>query len=194
MAEPSDRPERDVTQLLQDVRHGRPQAESSLIDAVYAELHRLAAARLRGERAETTGPTALVHEAWLRLGLSSAAFDDRRHFFGAAGRVMRQVLVDRHRLRSGRKRAHHRAGDDALDAVAETVALPPIDLLVLDEALDELEALDARMAQIVQLRFFVGFSVEEVAQALEVSERTVKREWNVARAWLGQRLGPDLGG
>ncbi|MBK8097333.1 MAG: sigma-70 family RNA polymerase sigma factor [Planctomycetes bacterium] len=193
MAIPADPgPHRDITRLLQAVRLGEGGAESELVEAVYAELRRLAAARLRGDRAgDTTGPTALVHEAWLRLGLTDSQFTDRRHFFGAAARVMRQALVDHHRRRHGQKRAHVRADDAALDAVAATVALPPIDLLALDEALVALEAIDARMAQIVQLRFFVGLSIEETAAALEASERTVKREWSVAKAWLFQRLGAD---
>lgn len=193
MALPADPgPHRDITRLLQAVRLGEGGAESELVEAVYAELRRLAAARLRGDRlGDTTGPTALVHEAWLRLGLTDSQFTDRRHFFGAAARVMRQALVDLHRRRQGQKRAHVRADDAALDAVAATVALPPIDLLALDEALAALEAIDARMAQIVQLRFFAGLSIEETAATLAASERTVKREWSVARAWLFQRLGVD---
>ena len=184
------RPERDITLLLQSVRNGGAAAEQELVEAVYAELRQLATARLRGDRAgDTTGPTALVHEAWLRLGLPKAAFDDRRHFFGAAARAMRQALVDRHRQRNRQKRLHRLAGDAELDDIAASLPLPPIDLLALDEALTALEAIDGRMVQIVHLRYFAGLSVEETASALEVSERTVKREWNVARAWLYQRLG-----
>ncbi len=187
---PAARPERDITMLLQSVRNGGAAAEQELVEAVYAELRQLAAVRLRGDRAgDTTGPTALVHEAWLRLGLPKAAFDDRRHFFGAAARAMRQALVDRHRQRNRQKRAHRLAEDAQLDNIAASLPLPPIDLLALDEALTALEAFDARMVQIVHLRYFAGLSVEETANALEVSERTVKREWNVARAWLYQRLG-----
>lgn len=186
---------RDITLLLQAVRRGGAAAENDLVAAVYAELRALAAARLRGDRAgDTLGPTALVHEAWLRLGLSRADFADRRHFFGAAARVMRQALVDRHRLHLRRKRDQHLPEDAGLEALAAATQLPPLDLLALDEALDELAAVDERMAKIVQLRYFAGLSVEETAAALEVSERTVKREWNVARAWLYQRLGADAAG
>jgi RNA polymerase sigma factor (TIGR02999 family) len=185
---------RDITRLLHAVRSGESRAEADLADAVYQELHRLAASRLRHERGDlTAGPTALVHEAWLRLGLLEADFADRRHFFGAAARVMRQALVDRHRRQHGQKRGHRRADDIALDTLAATVALPPVDVLALDEALTALEAVDERMAQIVQLRFFAGLSVDETAAALAVSDRTVKREWNVARAWLYQRLGAGRG-
>lgn len=181
----------EITVLLQAVRSGAVSAESDLATAVYRELRQLAAARLRQDRAgDTVGPTGLVHEAWLRLGLTGADFRDRRHFFGAAARVMRQVLVDRHRHRHSQKRDHQRADSDALERLAATMPLPPIDLLALDEAMQALDAVDARMAQIVQLRYFAGLSVPETAALLEVSERTVKREWNVARAWLYQRLGP----
>lgn len=181
---------RDITGLLHAVRQGATDAEADLVGAVYAELRTLAASRLRGERSGITlGPTALVHEAWLRLGLSQADFADRRHFFGAAARVMRQALVDRYRRDVRRMRQLHVHDDEVLAALTATAAPADVDLVALDEALDALEQLDARMAKIVQLRYFAGLSVAETAVALEVSERTVKREWNVARAWLYQRLG-----
>lgn len=179
----------DITVLLQSVRSGSPGAADALLEVVYGQLRALAASRLRGERAGVTvGPTALVHEAWLRLGLVHADFTDRRHFFGAAARVMRQALVDKHRRATSRKATLHTSDDDALQTLAAAPGLPTADLLALDEALDALEQLDDRMAKIVQLRYFAGLSVEETAAALEVSERTVKREWNVARAWLYQRI------
>ncbi len=177
----------DITLLLQAVRGGDRDAEARLIDAVYADLRRLAASGLRN-RPDTAGPTSLVHEAWLRLGLTRADFDDRRHFFGAAARAMRQALVDRYRHRQRLKRGASLAVDAELDALAATAGLPAVDLFALEDARRALEALDARMAQIVQLRFFAGLSVEETAAALAVSERTVKREWNIARAWLYQRI------
>jgi RNA polymerase sigma factor (TIGR02999 family) len=179
----------DITVLLQAVRGGGATAQEELVQAVYQELKRLAGARLRGQQpGQTFGPTALVHEAWLRLGLDAGQFEDRRHFFGAAARAMRQVLVDRYRHHHRAKRAHEIADGADVAAIAASTGLPPADLVALDEALHELEAVDARMAQIVQLRFFAGLSVEETAAALEISERTVKREWSVARAWLFQRL------
>ena len=180
----------DITVLLQSLRHGAPGAADDLLAVVYQQLRALAASRLRGERAGVTqGPTALVHEAWLRLGLDRADFADRRHFFGAAARVMRQALVDKHRRRKSRQQEPHVHDDEALAALAAEPGLPVADLLALDEALEALEQRDERMAKIVQLRYFAGLSVEETAAALEVSERTVKREWNVARAWLYQRIG-----
>lgn len=185
-----DRAGPDVTVMLQAVRQGTAGAEAELIAAVYTQLRTLASARLRGERGGATiGPTALVHEAWLRLGLANADFADRHHFFGAAARVMRQALVDRHRRNVRRQRSKHLHDDAALATIAAATQLPAVDLLALDEALDALERLDARMAQIVHLRFFAGLSVAETAAALATSERTVKREWSVARAWLFQRIG-----
>ncbi|MFO1052734.1 MAG: ECF-type sigma factor [Planctomycetota bacterium] len=181
---------RDITRLLHAARAGDAAAEANLVGSVYAELRSLASTCLRGGDADrTTGPTALVHEAWMRLGLRDAQFDDRRHFFGAAARAMRQALVDAHRARTAQKRSHRREGDAELEAIAATCALSAVDLVALDEALSELEAFDARMAQIVQLRYFAGMSVEETAEILAISERTVKREWSVARAWLFGHLG-----
>ncbi|MCC7395756.1 MAG: sigma-70 family RNA polymerase sigma factor [Planctomycetes bacterium] len=189
MADDTAEPPRDITGLLRAARDDAGAADD-LAAAVYAELRRLAVTRLRGDRAgDTLGPTGLVHEAWLRLGITDAEWNDRCHFFGAAARVMRQVLVDRHRHRHRHKRAHELAPDAAVEAIAATAALPAVDLLALDEALDQLEALDARMASIVHLRFFAGLSVEATAAALDISARTVKREWNVARLWLYQRIG-----
>lgn len=180
----------DITVLLQSLRHGAPGAADDLLAVVYHQLRALAASRLRGERAGVTqGPTALVHEAWLRLGLDRADFADRRHFFGAAARVMRQALVDKHRRAKSRQQEQHLHDDEVLATLAAEPGLPVADLLALDEALEALEQRDERMAKIVQLRYFAGLSVEETAAALEVSERTVKREWNVARAWLYQRIG-----
>lgn len=187
-ARPSAASSDDITRLLGEVRGGAAGAEDRLVEVVYQELRQLAASRLRGERGPVSvGPTALVHEAWLRLGLVRADFVDRGHFFGAAARVMRQALVDRARRRN--RREQQRVPDSALAEVAAAAAVPAVDLLALDEALQALEQLDERMARVVQLRYFVGLSVEETAAALELSERTVKREWNVARSWLGHRLG-----
>ena len=142
----------------------------------------------------TLQATALVHEAWLRL--RGAGFDDRRHFFGAAARVMRQILVDRYRRTHRLKRGGEPdgGGPDLRDRDAadlEAVAaneVADLDLVALGEALDALEAHDPRMAQIVHLRYFAGLSVDETAATLELSPRTVKREWAVARAWLFERM------
>jgi len=182
----------DVTRLLLAVRQGAAGAETALADAVYQDLRQLAGARMRQERDQVTlQATALVHEAWLRLRRSAADFEDRRHFFGAAARVMRQILVDRYRRRHARGGGDPPADAAPLDEleIAAAPALAEVDLIALDEALATLETRDPRMAQIVQLRYFAGLSVDETAAALELSARTVKREWAVARAWLFQRMG-----
>jgi RNA polymerase sigma factor (TIGR02999 family) len=191
---PLDPPPRsdDVTRLLAAVRDGDAAAGDALLAAVYDELRDLAHGRMRREAAgHTLQATALVHEAWLRLRGAAADFADRRHFFGAAARVMRQVLVDRYRRSRQQKRGGDRQRIEGIEGVegfdgVEFAAAPesPVDLVALDEALAALEAHDARMAQVVQLRFFVGLGVEETAAVLEVSPRTVKREWAFARAWL----------
>ena len=176
---------RDVTLLLEAVRKGSDGAHDALLAAVYAELRQLAGAKMRAERAQTLQATALVHEAWLRIRNSTGGFEDRRHFFGAAARVMRQILVERFRRSRSRPSLDDRG--DPLD-VAGVPELEALDLVALDEALDALETHDERMAQIVQLRFFAGLSVEDTAAALAISARTVKREWAVARAWLYRRM------
>lgn len=174
----------DVTRLLEAVRGGADGAEDALLAAVYQELRDLARARVRRERDPVTlQPTALVHEAWLRLRESMGELAGRSHFFGASARVMRQILVERYRRARRRGVAAH-----DIDDVAEAAAFGGVDLIALDEALDALERHDARMAQVVQLRYFAGLSVEEAAEALGVSERTVKREWAVARAWLFRHM------
>ena len=181
----------EVTSLLGAVRDRAVGAEDALLAAVYADLRELAAARVRREApGRTLQATALVHEAWLRLRGGVDELEDRRHFFGAAARVMRQILVERHR-RSQRLRHGGEAGRAADFDVVEFAApseAPALDLVALDGALVALEQHDERMAQIVQLRFFAGLSVEETADVLAVSPRTVKREWAVARAWLYQRM------
>lgn len=151
-----------VTRLLQAVRAGTTGAADELLAAVYGELRTLARARMRGESPHgTLQATALVHEAWLRLRGSECDFDDRRHFFGAASRVMRQLLVERYR-----RRHRHKHGGDAQFAgpvadieIEAAPELAAVDLVALDDALTALEQQDPRMAQIVQLRFFGGLSV-----------------------------------
>jgi len=181
----------EVTRLLDGVRDGADGGEEALLRAVYCELRVLAIGRMRLERpGHTLQATALVHEAWLRLRIDDATWRDRRHFFAAAARAMRQILVERHRRVHQLKRGGDRQRVDEVDAVdiAVTEGATPVDLLALDEALNELEAQDPQMAQIVQLRFFAGLSVDETAAALEISPRTVKRDWSVARAWLYARM------
>lgn len=182
----------DVTLLLRAMHDGGDDPGDALLGAVYQELRALAASRMRCERpGQTLQATALVHEAWLRLLGGKGDWNDRRHFFGAASRAMRQILVERHRRVNQVKRGGKLQRLDELDAVEiEVRAGPdPVDLLALDVALRELEVQDPRMAEVVQLRYFGGLSVEDTAAAMGISIRTVKREWSVARSWLSRRIG-----
>lgn len=180
----------DVTRLLSAATEGDPGAVEQLLPVVYDELKRLAAGQLRQERADhTLGPTALVHEAFLRLvGGRSVSWESRAHFFGIAATAMRRILVEHARRRNAAKRQQGRAVtiDTALD-VAD--AAPGEEVIAVDEALARLAALSPRQAQVVELRYFVGFSIEETATALGVSPATVKRDWVMAQAWLHRELG-----
>jgi len=173
----------DVTALLQAWGQGDSDAGERLFPLVYAELRRQARRYMRGERADhTLQPTALAHEAYLRLAGRERVWADRAHFFAVAARAMRQVLVDHARRRRAAKR-------DGLQLEApEDVRNEPVDLLDLDAALAELAQLDPKQVEVVEMRFFAGLSVEETAEALGLSPRTVKREWSTARAWLKHRL------
>jgi RNA polymerase sigma-70 factor, ECF subfamily len=175
----------EVTQLLVELRAGKRDAESKLIPMVYAELRRLAAHYLRGERADhTLQPTALVHEAYLRLTkLHKVDWQSRSHFFATAATVMRRILVDRARAKRAKKRQAFR---EAVSFEEMLVVSPArsTELIALDDALLKLAKLDARRSKIVELRFFGGLSEEETAVVLGISARTVKRDWRVAKAWL----------
>ncbi|MBC7835400.1 MAG: sigma-70 family RNA polymerase sigma factor [Phycisphaerales bacterium] len=193
----------DVTQLLVAASDGDSRAAAELLPLVYEELRKLARANMAKESGggdgHTLQPTALVHEAYLRLvGQPDIKWDGRGHFFGAAARAMRRILVERARSRNRVKRGGGRGrmdlGDDAL-----AVEPPSTDLLVLDEALDRLEKYDKRKAEVVMLRYFAGLSIEETSAALGVSPATVKNEWTFARAWLhrelnGEKSGESAGG
>jgi RNA polymerase sigma factor (TIGR02999 family) len=186
MAEPS----KELTGLLARWADGDTAARDELFVVVYAELRRLAGGYMCRERADhTLQPTALVHEAF--LGLTNGvpvSWTDRSHFFRLAARAMRRVLVDHGRGVGAAKRGFGRK-NQLLD---EEVVIPGIDfeVLALDEALTRLGTLDERLLQVVELRYFAGLGVEEVAELLEVSSRTVKRDWRSARAWLLAELGP----
>jgi RNA polymerase sigma-70 factor (ECF subfamily) len=175
----------EVTQLLADIRAGNREAEAKLIALVYAELRRLAAHYLRGERPDhTVQPTALVHEAYLRLTkLREMDWQSRSHFFATAATVMRRILVDHARAQQATKREGFR---EAISLEEALVVSPSrsAELIALDEALDRLAQLDARRSKIVELRFFGGLSEEEAGAFLGVSARTIKRDWRVAKAWL----------
>lgn len=184
----------DVTQLLNAVEHGDVKAADELLPLVYEELRKLATYRMAGEAAgQTLQPTALVHEAWLRLaGAGNTGFEGRAHFFGAAAEAMRRILIDRAR----RKRAQrHGGGQERVDIQEVEIAAPAGDdqLLAINEALDKLAVEHTQKAELVKLRFFVGLTIEEAAQVLGISEPTAKRWWAYARAWLYSEIQQDCG-
>lgn len=176
----------DVTRILAALEAGDGAAAERLMETVYHELHRLAAAKLSRERVDLTlQPTALVHEAWLRLaGDSMPSWDNRRHFFAAAAEAMRRILVERARRR--RRLKHGGAfGRQPLDEVEVTSPDgASIDLIALDEALGKLAEEDARKARLVELRYFAGLSIPEAAKVLGISKATADRWWAYARAFL----------
>jgi RNA polymerase sigma factor (TIGR02999 family) len=181
----------DVTGLLLAWRQGSQSAFEELIPIVYDELRRLAHRHLRGERHNHTLQTAeLVHETYFRLVDSSRVqWQNRGHFFAVAAQCMRRILVDGARARQSLKRGGDQTRVD-LDAALTMADAPNIDLVALDEALNALSSVDARRGRVVELRFFAGLSVEQTAEALEVSAETVMRDWKVARAWLFRELNP----
>lgn len=177
-----------VTRLLDQVSRGDPLAAEQLMPLVYAELRGIAAKHMRGERPDhTLQPTALVHEAYLRLlGPAPVAFENRVHFLRTASKVMRRVLVDHARARNAAKRgrALQLPLHDAIAGASDQV----VELLVVDDALTQLAAAEPRWAQVAEMRVFGGLEVPEVAAALRISEATVKRDWQFAKAWLAQAL------
>lgn len=180
-----------ITELLKRVCAGEARAEADLIPLVYAQLHALAARHLRGERAShTLSPTALVNEAYLRLASDSTfSPEDRREYFAVAARRMRQVLVDHARHRDAAKRGGpQREKTVTLSSLAEVPASNGIDTLALEQALVRLEAMDARKVKVVELRYFGGLSMDEIAEVLDISRATAQRDWEVARSFLFQAL------
>lgn len=181
----------NVTALLGQWRAGSSEAENRLMAAVHGELRRIAAGYLRHERGgHTLQPTAIVHEAYLRLvPQREIPWENRAHFFGIAARMMRRVLVDYARRRSAGKRNEDRGEPVSVSNVAApSPAVDAVDVLNLHEALAELARLDARQAEVVEMRYFAGLTVEEIADCLKISPATVKREWTTAKAWLRRRL------
>jgi RNA polymerase sigma factor (TIGR02999 family) len=181
-----------VTQLLEDARSGDRAALDRLLPVVYAELHRIAESHMRGERPDhTLQPTALVHEAFLRLvGSAPVSYHDRTHFLSAASRAMRHVLVDHARMRQAAKRGP--ALNVTLDEALVGAQPEGVDMLALDDALTRLAGADPRAAQVVELRFFGGLGIAEVAAALDASPATVKRDWQFAKGWLARELRADF--
>ena len=187
MTEP-DRTQPALTRLLQDVSAGRAQAAEALLPLVYEQLRAIAQRNMQGERVEhTLQATALVHEAYLRLAQAGTPWHDRRHFVGIAARSMRQILVERARARGAQKRWGGMNRVSITDSLA-LAADPETMLPALDEAISKLEKLDPEQARIVELRYFGGLTIEEVADTLGRSPATIKRAWTVARAWLHREL------
>ena len=181
----------DVSDLLQQVNAGRPGAFDALVAVVYSELRRMAGSLMRRQASgHTLQPTALVNEAYLRLIRTEGSWDGRAHFFGAAARAMRQVLMAHARQRAAQKRAGGAVRVTFSDLDVQTPE-PSVDLLALDEALTALARLDERFTQVVELRYFAGCSVPEIAEITGRSLATVKRDWAYARAWLHERMGMD---
>jgi RNA polymerase sigma-70 factor, ECF subfamily len=173
----------EVTQLLAEWANGSPQALEQLTPLIYGELRQLAAAYLRKERPDhTLQPTALVHEAYLRLvDQRDPSWQNRSHFYGVAAHLMRQILVDHARRRHAAKRDAHKVSlEEAVSFAVERGA----DLVALDDSLSALEKLDARKCRAVELRYFGGLPMEEIAQALGVSANTVRRDLRMAESWL----------
>jgi RNA polymerase sigma-70 factor, ECF subfamily len=185
----------NITRKLVAWSQGDAQALDELMSVVYGELRALAAHYLRQEPGpQTLQPTALVHEAWLRLVRAAPVeWQGRKHFFGFAARLMRQILVDEARRRRSEKRAPLQTRLP-LDDARRISAPEELDLLALDDALDALAVLNERQSRIVELRFFGGLTAEEIAAVLNVSAVTVKREWRAARAWLFRAINGEKGG
>jgi len=183
----------DVTRLLDAASAGDRHAAAELLPLVYEELRKLAAARMAAEPPDQTlQPTALVHEAFLRLvgPEDDARWDNRGHFFAAAAEAMRRILVEGARRK---KSAKHGGGQYRVDADAITIAAPELDddIVAIDEALDRLATIDPVKAELVKLRYFAGLTIEDTAAALGISSATAKRYWAYSRAWLFQQVAAD---
>jgi RNA polymerase sigma factor (TIGR02999 family) len=180
----------DVSQILESLEKGDPRASEKLLPLVYDELRRVATAKLARESpGQTLQATALVHEAYVRLVDTDRPSDwnSRGHFFAAAAEAMRRILIERARHKRSLKAGGDRYRHDIAD-IEPSIAEPDLDLLALNDALDKLEAIDRRKAEIVKLRYFAGFTIEEAAQALGVSTTTADNDWAYARSWLRLEL------
>ena len=180
----------DVTQILNQIQQGNAAAAADLLPLVYAELRRLASHRMALEKpGQTLQPTALVHEAYIRLVDDDAVkWDSRSHFFGAAAEAMRRILIDNARHRKSLKRGRDLPAQEIAEADLIVSFDNLDDMLDLDAALTKLAVNEPDLAKLVELRYFAGLTVEEAAQALGLSTRTLKRNWAFARAWLGREL------
>jgi RNA polymerase sigma factor (TIGR02999 family) len=185
----------EVTQILDRVQQGDPKAAGELLPLVYEELRKLAAARMANEKVgQTLQPTALVHEAWLKIaGDGNEHFANRGHFFKAAANAMQQILIDNARRKQRLKHGANLVGDQ-LHASRIAVSAPSEELLAVNDALAALALEDPQAAEVVQMRYFVGMTVQEIATALDLSPRTVDRHWAFARAWLKRTIRTSLTG
>ena len=179
----------NITQLLNDYQGGKKDALDELFPLVYGELRKLAASRMRNERSDhTLQPTALVHEAYLRLiEQHSSDWQNRAHFFGLAAEMMRRILVN-HAVKNNADKRFGNQTRLALDEIVDFTNGADINLVALDEALNKLAEFDPKQAKIIELKFFGGLTSEEIAEVTGVSDSTVKREWRIAKAWLHEQL------
>ncbi len=179
----------DLTQLFSAIDAGDPKAADQLLPLVYEELRKLAAVRMANEKAaQTLQPTALVHEAWLKIaGDGKEHFANRRHFFKAAATAMQQILIDNARRKQRLKHGANQSREE-LHESRIAVAVPSEELLAVNDALAVLALEDPQAAEVVQLRYFVGMTIPEIAAALDMAPRTVDRHWAFARAWLKRTI------
>jgi RNA polymerase sigma factor (TIGR02999 family) len=185
----------DVTKILQAIDQGEPKAADQLLPLVYEELRKLAVVRMANEKVgQTLQPTALVHEAWLKIaGDGQEHFANRRHFFKAAATAMQQILIDKARRKQRLKHGANQVGEELHESRIAMCA-PSEELLAVNDALAALAREDAQAAEVVQMRYFVGMTVPEIATALDLAPRTVDRHWAFARAWLKRTIRSSLSG
>ena len=180
----------ELTVLLDGARKGDLGARDALMTVAYRELRQLAHSTPHGDTSHNAlQPTALVNEAWQRLSSGGLAFENRRHFFGAAAQAMRRVLLDRARVRRAQQRDVAQERLSLKEVEQEAAASVDVGVLELERALSELEAFQPRLARMLELRFFAGLGIHETAAALGVSPATVRRDWSYTRGWLRERLG-----
>lgn len=180
----------DITQMLAEIEAGESDAADRLFPVVYDQLRRIAGGVFAGERGDhTLEPTALVHEAYIKLvGRAELSFRSRAQFFALAGKVMRCVLVDHARSKNAQKRGGENRREATLSGIGLAPSSDPVDIIALDDALRELEALDERKCRLVELRFFGGLDEKQAAEVLGVARSTVSADWRTARAWLMARI------
>ena len=186
-------PDPSVTQALLDLSRGERAALDRLLPVIYDQLHRIAERELRRERPDhTLSPTAIVHEAYLKLvQLDRISWQGRDHFFGACAQVMRRILISYARMKRAEKRGGVFAEPVTLENAVVAATERPDELMALDEALSRLALLSERQARVVECRFFGGLDVEQTAHVLSISPATVKRDWAMARAWLNRELASE---